>query len=312
MPVQLFAGADRWNHLPIASSLAHLGSPTGEPLQILLLAAPGLAYWRRARTLAGGAAAVPVARQLSFAAGLGLAALALISPLDHLAEELLSAHMAQHLLLADLAALLIVLGLTGPLLAPLLGLRPLRWLRAFAHPAVALPLWALDLWLWHLPAAYEAALRVPALHALEHACFLGFGILMWMPLVGPLPMPRWFDNPARVAYVLAVRVGAAALANVLLFAGVVLYPSYRTGSAEWDLSALTDQRIAGGIMLLEAAVLTLALLAWLAARTLRQAERTQRLLDLAAERGVALDPERARRAVAGGGEALLRERIGAR
>ena len=152
---------------------------------------------------------------------------ALVSPLAALDDQLVWVHMAQHLVLSDLAALLIVLGLTGPLLQPLLATRSLGWLRVFSHPAVALPLWLADLYLWHVPALYEAALSSQAVHALEHACFVGFGIAMWMALLGPLPKPDWFGNGARLIYVIVVRFGGAVLANVLLWAGSVAVSGLR-------------------------------------------------------------------------------------
>ena len=65
--------------------------------------------------------------------------------------------MGEHLLIGDIAALLLVLGLTGPLLQPILAIRCFNRLRALAHPLVALPLWALNLFLWHIPALYQDA-----------------------------------------------------------------------------------------------------------------------------------------------------------
>src|SRR5665811_344379 len=94
-------------------------------------------------------------------------------------EELLYAHMIEHLLLGDIAALLIVLGLTGPLLAPILRIGVFDRLRALSHPAIAFPLWTIDLYVWHLPVLYQAALRHAGIHALEHAMFLGLGVNMW-------------------------------------------------------------------------------------------------------------------------------------
>ena len=104
--------------------------------------------------------------------------------------------MAQHLLMGDLGALLVVLGLTGPLLQPLLAVRWLGWLRTLTHPLIALPLWVINLYVWHIPALYEAAQRKP-LHALEHACFIGFGVLMWMPLVGPAAATGMVRDPGQ-------------------------------------------------------------------------------------------------------------------
>ncbi len=198
---------------------------------------------------------------------------ALVSPLAALDDQLVWVHMAQHLVLGDLAALLIVLGLTGPLLQPLLATRGLGWLRVLGHPAVALPLWLADLYLWHVPALYEAALSSQAVHALEHACFVGFGIAMWMALLGPLPKPDWFGNGARLIYVIVVRFGGAVLANVLLWSGSALYPDYAAGEAAHGISPLADQGAAGVVMMIEQGLVTLGLFAWLFFRAARAERR---------------------------------------
>jgi putative membrane protein len=280
-----------------------------EPLQLIPVAVVAALYAVRARSLALGGRPVPPWRQLSFASGMLLILVALVSPLAALDDELVWVHMAQHLVLGDLAALLIVLGLTGPLLQPLLAARGLGWLRALSHPAVALPLWLADLYLWHVPALYQAALSSQAVHALEHACFVGFGIAMWMALLGPLPKPDWFGNGARLIYVVVVRFGGAVLANVLLWAGSPLYPDYAAGEAAHAISPLADQGAAGVVMMIEQGLVTLGLFAWLFFRAAQQSDERQGLLDLAAERGVPLDEARAARAVAAGQGERLRERI---
>src|ERR1044072_9898447 len=99
-------------------------------------------YVVRARPLAARGAPVASWRQWCFYGGLGLMVATLVSPLAHLSEELFLAHMVEHLLLADLGALLLVLGLTGPLLQPILAVPALAWLRVFTHPVVALSVWA--------------------------------------------------------------------------------------------------------------------------------------------------------------------------
>jgi putative membrane protein len=132
-------------------------------------------------------------RVTSFTAGLAMLAVALASPIDWIGENRLFAiHMVQHVLLGDIAPLLIVAGLDGPLLRPLLVLPVLGRLRGLVHPLVALPLWAIDLYAWHLPGPYQAALRNDTIHAFEHACFFTFGLLLWAALLEPLPGPRWF------------------------------------------------------------------------------------------------------------------------
>ncbi len=291
--------------------LAHLGGPFESAATAALLAIAAVSYRRRAAALARSGHPVPPGRQLSFLAGLALVAAAVLTPLAGLGEERLSAHMVQHLLLGDLAALLIVAGLTGPILRPLLAHPLLRRLEPLAHPLVALPLWVANLYLWHLPALYQSAQGGSPLHGLEHACFLGFGILMWMSLLGPLPRPAWFTGAGEVAYVLAVRVAGAGLANVLLFSGTVLYPRYAGSDGAAGVAPLADQQLAGGIMLAEASLVTLGLLAWIVVRAVRRWEEAQGLIDLAAARGLALSPERARRAVRGGWGGALRRRIAA-
>src|SRR5690242_4841949 len=139
-----------------------------DPLELAILAAAGALYWRRARTLALRGRPVPGPRLAAFAAGLLTLFVALASPVDTIGEErLFSMHMFQHLLIGDAAALLLVLGLDGRLLRPLLRYRVVQPLRVLAHPLVALPLWAANFVLWHLPALFDAALRNDAVHALQ-------------------------------------------------------------------------------------------------------------------------------------------------
>jgi len=273
------------------------------PLVALCYAA---AYLTRARTLARRGSPVPGWRMACFVTGLVLVVVALTPPVDDAADDLLVAHMAQHLLLADLAALALVLGLTGPLLAPVLRIRAFDRLRVLTHPVVAASLWALDLYLWHTPFLYQAALHHDVVHALEHACFLAFGMLLWMPLFGPLPKPEWFGNFAKLVYIVIVRLTGSVLANVLLWDTTVLYPFYRGGHG---ISAASDQSAAGALMMIEESVLTIALFGWLFVRAARESEERQELLDLAAERGVELSERRATRAVSAGRGAELRRRV---
>jgi cytochrome c oxidase assembly factor CtaG len=214
--------------------------------------------------------------------------------------------MVEHLLIGDLAALLIVLGFTGPLLAPLLRIRAIGWLRVFTHPVVAVVAWAVNFYVWHTPALYQAALRHDAVHALEHATFLGFGIAVWMGLLGPLPKPQWFGNGARLVYIIAVRLIGTVLANAMIFSGTVWYPYYHAGDAHWHIGSMADQIGAAGVMMVEESLLTISLFCWLFLKVAREGEERQRLLDSAAAEGIALDERRAARAVAAGrGEELL-------
>jgi len=289
--------------------LAHVGGVSLEPLQLAPALAVAALYWLRCRSLADTPRAVPGARQASFYFGIALCAGAVVSPLGHLSDELLLAHMAEHLLIGDLGTLFIVLGLTGPLIAPFLRIRWIDRLRVLAHPAVALPLWAANLYLWHLTAAYEGALRHSGLHAVQHASFLFFGANMWMALFGPLPMPSWFGNFARLVYILAVRLIGAILGNVFVWSGKVFYDFYAPGEAHWHISPISDQNVAGAIMMVEGSIVTIFLFAWLFMRSAREGDERQQLLDLAVAQGVELTEERAARAVRAGRGADLRRRL---
>jgi cytochrome c oxidase assembly factor CtaG len=227
-----------------------------EPLQLAPLALSALLYARRVSTLARRGRPVPVGRQLWFAAGLALLAVALATPIDTIGEEqLFWVHMVQHLLIGDLAAFCVVKGLSGPLLRPLLALRGVARLRGLAHPLLALPVWAIDLYVWHLPALYQAALRHSGLHALEHGLFFATGALMWAAVIEPLPGVRWFTSGWKTGYVLAVRTAGAGLANVFIWAD---HPLYR-----WYGTPTSDQVIGGAIMFTEGSMVTLLAFAWL-------------------------------------------------
>jgi cytochrome c oxidase assembly factor CtaG len=281
-----------------------------EPLQIVPTVLVAVLYLRRTRTLARRGQPVPLGRRIAFWTGIALTVLALNSPIDALGEEhFFFLHMLQHVLIGDLAPLCFVVGLTGPVLRPVLALPVVDRLRVLAHPLVALPLWAVDLYVWHLPIFYEAALRNSGVHALEHAMFLAFGVNMWMCLFGPLPMPQWFGNLGRLFYIVAVRLTGTVLGNVFLWSGSVLYPYYRHGDAVAHIGPVTDQNLAGAIMMVEESLLTLGLFCWLFLRAARESEERQDLLDLAAARGVELTETRAARAVAAGRGAELRRRL---
>jgi putative membrane protein len=279
------------------------------PIEVVPLTAAAILYWHRAMVLSWDDRPVPRLRQVSFGAGLVTIAIALFSPIGHISDELVIAHMAEHLLLGDIATLLLVLGLTRSLLQPILAIRVFNRLQILTHPAVALPLWAVNLFFWHVPAIYQDAFGAAPIHALEHTTFLFFGCLMWMPIFGPLPKPAWFGAGWKVAYVIAVRFVGAILGNVLMWSGTVLYPVYAAGEHYWNVSPQADQSTAGALMMVEGTFVALGVLAWVFFEVAREGIEKQRLLDLAYERGIDLDESRARRAVAAGHGALLEERL---
>jgi putative membrane protein len=295
------------NAMPFAAT-----GPTGTIFLPVLALLYWIPYAARARTLRDQGRPVPRWRQWCYASGLVVLAIALSPPIGKLSDQLLVAHMAEHLLIGDIAALLIVLGFTGPLLAPLLRVHWINRLRVFTHPVLAVAIWGINFYAWHLPVLYQAALRHDLVHAVEHATFLAFGIAMWMGLLGPLPKPQWFGNGARLIYIVAVRLIGTVLANVMIFSGTVFYPFYRAGDAHWHISQMADQISAAGVMMVEESLLTIGLFCWLFLKVAGENEERQRLMDFAAAQGVELDESRAARAVAAGRSQELWERLRAR
>ena len=169
--------------------------------------------FRAARVEAGGrGAGWPQAA--AFAGALLLLLAALVSPLDRLGEDyLFSAHMTQHILLGDLAPLLLLLSLSRVIMRPatrrLTGLE--RRLGALASPPAFIGLWLVLIYVWHVPALYDGALRHATMHAVEHLCFFVGGVAVWWPLVQPVPMRRRLTGMAPLGYIFAAKVGLAAL-----------------------------------------------------------------------------------------------------
>ncbi|OLD98564.1 MAG: hypothetical protein AUG91_08835 [Actinobacteria bacterium 13_1_20CM_4_69_9] len=284
--------------------IAHLAPNTSwtlDPLQIVPTLVAAALYARRVLTLRDRGTPVPGWRVALFATGILTLLVAFVSPVHALGERMFSFHMLQHVLIGDLAPLALLAGLTGPILRP--ALRWLHRLSFLANPLVALPIWAVNLILWHLPFLFDAAVRHDAVHALEHFCFFTGGVIMWMPVLETLPAPEWFGTGAKLGYIAVVRVVETILGNVFFWSGSVFYVVYAHQNRLFGLSALADQGMAGAVMMIEGSIVTLVALAWLFLRMASEGELRQQLL----ERG--LDPRTVRRAVRyGRAEELSRSR----
>jgi cytochrome c oxidase assembly factor CtaG len=187
-----------------------------------------------------------------YAGATALLAVAFWTPLHHLGlHYLLTAHLLQNVILAEWAPLLAVLGVSAPMAAALARRRVWRLL---THPAVALPLWLVDYFAWHVPSVYEAALRQQSwLIHVEHACYFATGILMWWPLLQDVP--RRLESGARAAYAFAAFLFASPLGLLLALLPKPIYGFYVDARPRvWGLSPLTDQQIAGVTMASEQAV----------------------------------------------------------
>jgi putative membrane protein len=203
--------------------------------------------------------AVPRAQILLWHAGIALWALALAGPPGRLAEESLTAHMAEHLLLADLGAPLLLAGMRNPVLVFLLprsllvavARRPrLRGaFRTLRKPLVSLPVFALVLYGWHIGFMFEAAVRNPWIHALQHASFIASGMLVWWAALEPKRRQPtgalWKIGHILAARMLSMMVGMA----FVLIREPIYTGAYGSGERSFGLDALGDQQTAGGLMI---------------------------------------------------------------
>lgn len=143
-----------------------------------------------------------------------------------------------------------------------------------------------NLFLWHSPPLYQGVLHSEPLHVLEHLLFIGTGMLLWMPLFGPLPKPQWFGKGAHVIYTVGICLPAMVLANVLMWSDVDIYPdSARTALAN-GIEPIADQSTGDAILMVECMLAALAIFAWVFLRWAKEETEQQDLLDLAYERGV--------------------------
>lgn len=275
----------------------HAWSPAWPEMIIATVAL--VAYAVRASQLGGR---LPRWRAVCFLGGVVVLTLSGTSPIDPIGEEgLFWVHMLQHVLIGDLAALLLVLGVTGPILQPLLKMRWVQALHRLTHPASAFAIWTVMLVGWHIPVLYELALEQPLVHAVEHVSFLTAGVVMWSPILESLPGPEWFGTGAKLLYLTGVRTIDAILANAFWWSGTAFYPRYEITAPIWGLDPLQDQGNAGTVMMMWTGASTLIVSGILFFRLAREGELRQELID----RG--LDPAAVRRAVRyGRGEELAR------
>lgn len=272
----LFAGA---RGLRISTRVSPDASWTWAPGVILAILVAGAIYfvrWREARRGSSGAAPGPW-RLVSFFAGLLAVAAALISPLDRLSEQLLVMHMVQHVLLLDIAPILLLLGLTRVLLRPVTRRTTALERRAgvLAHPAFAIVFYAGAMFLWHVPALYDAALRQEGVHVLEHLTFSAAGGLYWWHLLSPVRGRLRLGGLGPAAYMASTKLLVGALGIILTFAPNALYAFYSHSPRYWGLSATDDQSVAGLVMALEQSITMGIALAWLFARMLGESEREE-------------------------------------
>jgi putative membrane protein len=233
--------------------------------------------WRQVRREAGSRGATWL-HALAFAGAMFALLGALVTPVDGLGEDyLFSAHMFQHVLLGDIAPLLLLLSLSRVMLRPVTR-RLMRFERALgplASPVTAIAVWLGTMYLWHIPALYDAAVENPLLHALEHLSFFAAGIALWWPLVQPIPMRHALTGLQPLGYIAAAKGGLAALGLFLAWSSTAHYPWYEDAPRIWGLSAVEDQNVAGVIMMVEQSLTLVLVMVWVFVRMLARSEQEE-------------------------------------
>lgn len=275
--------------------LFHAESLTWRPdlAPTLAIASMSAAYAigvRNAWRHAGRGRGVRVSQVRAFAIGVATLVVALVSPLDGLADTLFAAHMTQHVLLAVVAPPFLVWG--APAVTSLWVLPPdqrralTRWIRraplrafwfAITAPIVAWALHLIAVWTWHAPAMYELALRHPAAHAIEHLSFIGTAALLWWRILTPRTARRT-GYAVGILTLFGTAMQTGVLGALLTLSRHSWYPGQSSGAAAWGLTALQDQELAGLIMwvpggLLYVVAMSVLFVAWLDDRPVRAAVR---------------------------------------
>jgi putative membrane protein len=234
-----------------------------DPVVWLGLVLLGWLYWRGWHVMearAGPDRLIRRWRAWMFTGGWLTLAVALLTPLDPLSDQLAWAHMVQHMILMTVSAPLMMAG--APLLVCLWGLsvpsrrmygrvrrqvvswgiHPLMW-----NPLVVWTLYALTMWLWHVPAWYQAALRSSPIHDLQHLTFFVASCLFWRLLLGPFSRFR-LGSEIGILYLFTTTLHATVLGVFMTLAPNPWYADYVERTGQWGLTALEDQQLAGLIM----------------------------------------------------------------
>lgn len=234
--------------------------------------------------------AVPVREILYGIGGFAVLTFALSGPPEALAEDMFFMHMTQHILIAMVASVLLLAA--RPMSAYLwampetvrIGIGPALarqgWLRGFnaalTNPKVALPLFILTLWGWHVPEAYGLAIRNEWVHSAMHLSMLATAVLFWWPIIGPPPVGTTLSYPQRLVYLILVVTPTAVLAAMITLSNSVIYAHYVDTPYHFGLTPEEDQRIGGLLMWIPGNVVYLATLTTLFLRWFSRADNESR------------------------------------
>ena len=253
-------------------------------------------YLRALRILRGRGVAVPLPQVVAWHGAMVLWIAGLLSPIDGVGDDGLAFHMLQHLLIADLAAPLMLIGLRNPVLAfflprdvlvPLARSRRIRGaFRVLRRPLVALPVYVLVLYGWHFSIFFEAAVRYPLVHALQHASFIAIGVLVWWSVLEP-KRRRLRGELWKIGHILSARFLGMFLGMSFVLIRTPIYTDvYGSGERALGLTPIHDQQLAGGMMVVLDILLMVFALAFFFQRAGDQYDTDERKAD--ARSGAAL------------------------
>ena len=229
-------------------------------------------YVRALRVLRGRGVVVSTPQIVAWHGAMALWIAGLLSPIDDLGDDGLAFHMLQHLLIADMAAPLMLIGLRNPVLAfflprdvlvPLARSPRLRGgFRTLRQPLVALPVYVLVLYAWHFSVFFDAAVRHPLVHALQHSSFIAIGVLVWWSVLEP-KRRRLRGELWKIGHILAARFLGMFLGMCFVLIRQPIYTDvYGRGERALWLSPIDDQQLAGGMMVVLDIVLMVGALAF--------------------------------------------------
>jgi putative membrane protein len=260
--------------LAVAADTSFAWAP-GPIFIVLALVALYVYRWRQVRR-SGSTRGASYTRLFAWLGGVLCIAIALLSPIDTLADQVFAMHMVQHVLLLDFAPILLIAGLTKVLLRPIARtvLDAERALGPIAHPIFAVVFYVGSMWLWHVPFMYDAALNHSGVHVIEHTFFLSAGLLYWWHLLSPV-RGRHLSGLSPVGYMVSTKVFVGLLGIFLTFAPTSIYSFYEHRPQVWGLHPSDDQALAGAIMAIEQSIVMGVALAYLFVRALAESERQQ-------------------------------------
>jgi putative membrane protein len=254
-------------------------------------------YLRALRILRGRGVQVPTPQIVAWHGAMALWIAGLLSPIDDLGDDGLAFHMLQHLMIADMAAPLMLVGLRNPMLAfflprdVLVLLARTHWLRqgfrTLRKPLVALPVYVLVLYAWHFSIFFDAAVRHPLVHALQHSSFIAIGVLVWWSVLEP-KRRRLRGELWKIGHILTARFLGMFLGMCFVLIRVPIYTGvYGRGDRALGLSPIHDQQLAGGMMVVLDIILMVFALAFFFQRAGAQYDTDERKA-ADAQRGAAL------------------------